>query len=66
LIALNVGNFVVDAPSKRISLLLLSLGSAPKATKAPAAVDVPVPPFAMDTIPVTFAALPVIFPDGVA
>ena len=57
---------MVEFPSTRILLLLLSLGSAPKVTSAPAAVEVPVPPFAIETIPVTFAALPVIFPDGVA
>ena len=57
---------MVEDPSTRMSLLLFELASAPKVTSAPAAVEVPVPPFAMDTIPVTFAALPVIFPDGVA
>ena len=47
-------------------MLLLLLASAPSAVKAPVAVDVPVPPFIIDTTPVTFAALPVMFPEGVA
>ena len=42
------------------------VGSAPNEVKAPTAVVVPVPPLTIDTIPVTFAALPVIVPDGVA
>ena len=51
---------------KSVAVLLLSLDSAPKLNKAPVAVDVPVPPFTIDTTPVTFAALPVMFPEGVA
>ena len=51
---------------KSVAVLLLLLASAPSVVKAPIAVDVPVPPFTIDTIPVTFAELPVILPEGVA
>ena len=51
---------------KSVAVLLLLLASAPNVLNAPVAVDVPVPPFTIDTTPVTFAALPVIFPEGVA
>ena len=51
---------------KSVAVLLLAVASAPSVIKAPVAVDVPVPPFTIDTTPVTFAALPVMFPEGVA
>ena len=36
----------------------------PKIPFTPAKVVCPVPPFAIATVPVTFAAFPVILPDG--
>ena len=51
---------------KSVAVLLLTVGSAPRVVKAPVAVVVPVPPFTIDTTPVTFAAFPVMFPEGVA
>ena len=51
---------------KSVAVLLLVLASAPKVIKAPVAVVVPVPPFIIETTPVTFAAFPVMFPEGVA
>ena len=50
---------------KSVAVLLFVIASAPKFNKAPIAVDVPVPPFTTETTPVTFVALPVMFPDGV-
>ena len=49
-----------------MAVLLLAVGSAPKFVSAPVAVLVPVPPLIIETTPVTLAALPVMFPEGVA
>ena len=51
---------------KSVAVLLLAVASAPSVIKAPVAVDVPVPPFTIETTPVTLAAFPVMFPEGVA
>ena len=63
--AFTDGNFVVDNASPATSLLLFAVGSAPKFTNAPVAVELPVPPFATETTPVTLPALPVMLPEGV-
>ena len=47
MIAFTEGNFIVEAASPDMSLLLFAVGSAPKFVKAPVAVVAPVPPFAI-------------------
>ena len=58
---LTAGYFVVEAASVAMSILKFAIACAPKLVNAVAAEVAPVPPFATATVPVTFAAVPVVF-----